>query len=94
MAELHESGVPVTGELLRSVGDHARVASQLLDRTQELHAGAIVIGPDERSGPLGPGVASVLAAQGGRDRFHVLVLHPEAGSLGRPDAAGTSALGR
>jgi nucleotide-binding universal stress UspA family protein len=48
VAELREAGVPVTGELLRSYGTHSDVATQILRRAADLHAGAIVLGPDTR----------------------------------------------
>jgi hypothetical protein len=40
--------VPVTGELLHSYGTHTDVARQILRRAAEIHAGAIVLGPDRR----------------------------------------------
>jgi MFS transporter, ACDE family, multidrug resistance protein len=81
VAELRESGMPVTGELLRSVGSHADVADRILERARELGAGAIVIGPDTRHGVLAAPVAAAVAE---RAEAHVLVLHPSAGALGRP----------
>jgi MFS family permease len=81
IAELSQSGVPVTGELLRSVGTHADVARQILSRADELGAGAIVIGPESRHGALAAPVAAVVAEHA---EAHVVVLHPSAGALGRP----------
>ena len=81
MAELRESGRPVTGELLRSFGNHVDVAGKILARADELGAGAIVIGPETRHGPLSAPVAAVVAE---RAEAHVIVLHPSAGALGRP----------
>jgi predicted MFS family arabinose efflux permease len=81
IAELRESGMPITGELLHSYGTHAEVARQILARAAELGAGAIVIGPETRHGPLAAPVAAVVAE---RAEAHVIVLHPEAGALGRP----------
>ena len=52
VAELRESGMPVTGELLHSVGSHAGVADRIMERAAELGAGAIVVGPDTRHGVL------------------------------------------
>lgn len=49
MDELREAGVPVTGELLHSYGTHTDVARQILRRAANLHAGAIVLGPDTRN---------------------------------------------
>jgi ACDE family multidrug resistance protein len=87
IAELREAGVPVTGEVLHSFGTHADVADQILRRTEELGAGAIVIGPETRHGILGPGVTARVAE---RAPIHVVVLHPSAGALGRPLAAALS----
>jgi nucleotide-binding universal stress UspA family protein len=84
IAELREAGVPVTGEVLHSFGTHADVADQILRRTEELGAGAIVIGPESRHGVLGPGVTARIAEHA---PIHVVVLHPAAGALGRPLAA-------
>jgi ACDE family multidrug resistance protein len=81
MAELRESGMPITGELLHSFGTHADVADQILARAAELNAGVIVIGPETRHGPLAAPVAAAVAE---RADAHVIVLHPEAGALGRP----------
>jgi MFS family permease len=81
MAELRESAMPITGELLHSFGTHADVADQILARAAELNAGAIVIGPETRHGPLAAPVAAAVAE---RADAHVIVLHPEAGALGRP----------
>jgi MFS family permease len=81
IGELRRSGMPVTGELLHSFGTHADVAERILRRAGELEAGAIVIGPETRHGPLATSVAAVLSA---RSPVHVVVLHPSAGALGRP----------
>jgi ribosomal protein S18 acetylase RimI-like enzyme/nucleotide-binding universal stress UspA family protein len=58
LAELHEAGVPIHREVLRSIGDHAAVAGRILERAAELGAGAIVVGP-ESAGPLGGRVAAL-----------------------------------
>ena len=81
IAELRESGMPITGELLHSFGTHADVADQILARACQLGAGAIVIGPETRHGSLAAPVAAAVAE---RAEAHVIVLHPEAGALGRP----------
>jgi MFS family permease len=81
MAKLREAGVPVSGELLRSVGGHADVASAILRRSAELAAGLIVMGPDTRRGLLGPGVTAEIAAKA---PTHVVVINPAAGALGSP----------
>ena len=78
MAELRTAGVPVTGELLHSYGTHADVAGRILARAAELHAGAIVLGPDTRHG----GVTAHVAAHA---PSHVIVINPQAGALGRPE---------
>jgi nucleotide-binding universal stress UspA family protein len=80
VAELRESGVPVTGELLHSFGSHADVAAQILSRARELDAGAIVIGPETRHGVLTAPVAARIAE---RSNVHGIVVHPSAGALGR-----------
>jgi MFS transporter, ACDE family, multidrug resistance protein len=81
VTELRRAGVPVSGELLRSFGTHADVAAGILSRAQELDAGAIIVGPETRHGVLGAPVAARLAE---RAHAHVIVLHPSAGALGRP----------
>jgi MFS transporter, ACDE family, multidrug resistance protein len=81
VAELRESGAPVSGELVHSVGSHADVADAILDRAEALDAGAIIIGPETQRGPLSAPVAARVAEHA---RVHVLVLHPAAGALGRP----------
>jgi nucleotide-binding universal stress UspA family protein len=81
-AELREAGVPVVGELLHSVGSHADVARRILARAAQLSATAIVLGPETRHGPLGGHVAAEIARDA---RSHVIILHPAAGPLGRPD---------
>jgi hypothetical protein len=43
-------GVPVTGELMRSFGSDADVASRIQSRARELDAGAIVVGPETSHG--------------------------------------------
>jgi nucleotide-binding universal stress UspA family protein len=78
---LRGAGVPVAGEVLHSFGTHADVADQILRRADELHAGAIVIGPETRHGVLAPGVTARVAEHA---PVHVVVLHPRAGALGRP----------
>ncbi len=81
MEVLRQAGVPVTGELLRSVGGHADVATAILRRSAELAAGLIVVGPDTRRGLLGPGVTAEIAAN---SPTHVVVINPAAGALGAP----------
>ncbi|HYZ81903.1 MAG TPA: MFS transporter, partial [Solirubrobacteraceae bacterium] len=84
VAELRRSGMPVTGELLRSVGGHAEVAARILDRAARLDAGAIVVGAETSHGPL---LAPVAARIAERAQAHVIVLHPAAGALGRAQPA-------
>ena len=86
VAELHEAGVPVTGELLHSYGTHTDVATQILQRAAELHAGAIVLGADTRHPILTTAVTAYVAAHA---PTHVIVINPNAGALGRPTPAGT-----
>ena len=88
IAELREAGVPVTGEIVHSVGTHTDVAERILGRAAALRAGAIVIGPDTRGSALHPGVTAHVA---GRAPSHVIVLNPRAGALGRPLPAGAPA---
>jgi ACDE family multidrug resistance protein len=83
IAELRESGVPVGGELVRSVGTHADVADEILRRAADLGAGAIVLGPDTHEAAL---AARVTARVAGHAPAHVIVLNPRAGALGRPAA--------
>jgi MFS transporter, ACDE family, multidrug resistance protein len=81
-AELREAGVPVVGESLHSVGSHVDVARRILGRAAEPSATAIVLGPETRHGPL----AAHVGAEVARDAHsHVIILHPAAGPLGRPD---------
>jgi MFS family permease len=87
VAELRESGMPVTGETLHSFGTHADVAERLLHRAAELAAGLIVIGPESEHATLGAGVAARIAAHA---PTHVIVLNPRAGALGRPVPAAAS----
>jgi len=82
VAELREAGVPVAGELLHSVGTHADVAERILSRAAELAATTIVLGPETHRGPLAARVAAEIAA---RASSHVVVMHPDAGPLVRPD---------
>jgi ACDE family multidrug resistance protein len=84
VAELRASGVPVAGEIVRSVGSHADVAERILDRAQEIGAGAIVLGPETHEAAL---AARVTARIAGQAPTHVIVLNPRAGALGRPLAA-------
>ncbi len=84
VAELHESGVPVSGELLRSYGSHTDVATQILNRAAELHAGAIVLGADTRHSALTTAATAYIAAHAST---HVIVINPDAGALGRPTHA-------
>jgi ACDE family multidrug resistance protein len=82
IAELRDARVPVVGELLHSVGSHVDVARLILERAAQLSATAIVLGPETRHGPLGAHVGAEVA----RDAHsHVIILHPAAGPLGRPD---------
>jgi MFS transporter, ACDE family, multidrug resistance protein len=81
IAELRASGVPVAGELVRTVGTHADVAEEILRRASELGAGAIVLGPDSYDAAL---AARVTARIAGEAPTHVVVLNPRAGALGRP----------
>jgi ACDE family multidrug resistance protein len=81
VADLQQSGVPVTGEVLHSFGTHADVANCILRRAAELSAGLIVIGPEREHATLGAGVAARIAAVA---PSHVIVLNPGAGALGRP----------
>jgi MFS transporter, ACDE family, multidrug resistance protein len=81
MDELREAGVPVTGELLHSYGTHTDVADQILHRAAEMHAGAIVLGPDTRHPFLTTAVTGYIAAHA---PTHVIVINPNAGALGRP----------
>ena len=86
VAELRESGVPVSGELLRSYGTHTDVAAQILRRADDLHAGAIVLGADTRHPALTNAVTAYITAHA---PTHVIVINPDAGALGRlhPDTA-------
>jgi MFS transporter, ACDE family, multidrug resistance protein len=84
VTELHEAGVPVTGELLHSYGTHTDVANQILRRAAELHAGAIVLGADTRHPVLTNAVTAYIAAHA---PTHVIVINPNAGALGRPNPA-------
>ena len=81
VAELRESGAPVTGELLESYGTHADVARQILRRAAELGAGAIVVGPDSRQRTIAAGVTARIASHA---PAHVIVVNPRAGAIGRP----------
>ena len=81
VAELREAGVAVTGELLHSYGTHADVATQILHRAAELHAGAIVLGADTRHPVLTTAVTGYIAAHA---PTHVIVINPNAGALGHP----------
>ena len=81
LEKIRQAGVPVTGELLRSVGGHLDVAASVLRRSAELKAGLIVVGPDTRKELLGAGVTAEIAAKA---PTHVVVINPAAGSLGTP----------
>jgi ACDE family multidrug resistance protein len=81
VAELHAAGVPVAGELLRSAGTHADVATRILERAAQLSATTIVLGPETRHGPLG---ARINARIAGSAPTNVIILNPAAGPLGRP----------
>jgi MFS family permease len=78
---LADTGVPVEGELLHVVGSHHDIAGRIVQRASELHATAIVVGPETHRGPLAARVTAEIAATA---PAHVLVVHPEAGPLGRP----------
>jgi ACDE family multidrug resistance protein len=82
VAEVREAGVPVVGELLHSTGTHADVATRILERAAELSATAIVLGPETRHGSLGGRINARIA---GSAPTHVIILHPAAGPLGRPN---------
>jgi len=73
--------MPVEGEIVRSVGDHADVADAILRRAAALGAGAIVVGPDRHEAGLPSGVTARIA---GHAPAHVIVVNPRAGALGRP----------
>jgi hypothetical protein len=88
VAELREAGLPVTGEILHSYGTHADVATQILRRAAELHAGAIVLGADTRHTVLSSEVTAYIAAHA---RTHVIVINPDAGALGAAAPATASA---
>ena len=81
VAELHEAGVPVTAELLHSYGTHTDVATQILQRAADLHAGAIVLGADTRHATLTTAVTAYIAAHA---PTHVIIINPSAGALGHP----------
>jgi MFS transporter, ACDE family, multidrug resistance protein len=81
VAELREAGVPVAGELLHSYGTHTDVATQILHRAADLHAGAIVLGADTRHAALTTAVTAYIAAHA---PTHVIVINPNAGALGQP----------
>jgi nucleotide-binding universal stress UspA family protein len=84
VAELHEAGVPVTGELLHSYGTHTDVATHILRKAADLRAGAIVLGADTRHPILTTAVTAYIAAHA---PTHVIVINPNAGALGRPTPA-------
>jgi nucleotide-binding universal stress UspA family protein len=81
VAELREAGVPVTGELLHSYGTHTDVATQILRKAVDLHAGAIVLGADTRHPILTTAVTAYITAHA---PTHVIVINPNAGALGHP----------
>jgi MFS family permease len=81
VAELHEAGVPVMGEVLHSFGTHTDVATQILRKAADLRAGAIVLGADTRHPILTTAVTAYIAAHA---PTHVIVINPKAGALGRP----------
>jgi MFS transporter, ACDE family, multidrug resistance protein len=80
MDELRAAGVPVTGELVHSYGTHADVAREILRRSEDMHAGAIVLGPETRHASMTSAVTAYIAAHA---PSHVIVVNPEAGALGR-----------
>jgi MFS family permease len=79
IATLSQAGVPVTGELLHTFGDHATVADIILRRAAELSAGLIAVGPDTRQLTLSSSVTAEIAAKA---PTHVVVINPKAGPLG------------
>jgi ACDE family multidrug resistance protein len=81
VATLSTAGVSVSGELLSSVGGHSDVARAILDRSAELAAGLIVVGPETTHGLLGPGVTAEIAASA---PTNVVIINPAAGALGSP----------
>jgi ACDE family multidrug resistance protein len=84
IAELRETGVPVTGELLHSYGRHTDVAAEIIHRAADLGAGAIVLGPETRHATTAGGINAYIATHA---PGHVIILNPDAGVLGRPSAA-------
>jgi hypothetical protein len=84
VSELSAAGIDATGELLHATGSHADVAGRILSRTAELGAATIVVGPEVDPGRSNNQVVGEVAA---RATGHVVVLHPEAGPLGRAPAA-------
>ena len=86
-AELGEAQVPVTGELLHSVGTHADIAAAILNRARALGAGLIVLGPETRNGATAAGVNAYIATHAPGD---VIILNPDAGILGRRIAGATT----
>jgi hypothetical protein len=81
IAELRESGMPVDGEIVHSIGNHVDVADAILRRAAAIGAGAIVVGPDRHEAGLPTGVTARIA---GHAPAHVIVVNPRAGALGRP----------
>jgi MFS transporter, ACDE family, multidrug resistance protein len=88
VAELRKAGVPVTGELLHSYGTHTDVATEILHRAADLHAGAIVLGADTRHPLLTTAVTAYVAAHA---PTHVIVINPDAGALGPAPPTAASA---
>jgi MFS family permease len=78
----------LAGLVLHSYGTHTDVATEILRRAADIHAGAIVLGPDTRPATLTSAVTAYIAAHAPR---HVIVINPEAGALGRPAAAAAHA---
>ncbi|HWD84625.1 MAG TPA: MFS transporter [Solirubrobacteraceae bacterium] len=79
VTELQAAGVSATGELLHATGTHADIATRILARTGELEANTIVVGPQRNHRRANQVVGEIAA----RASAHVIVLHPEAGPLGR-----------
>jgi MFS transporter, ACDE family, multidrug resistance protein len=92
-AVLARAGVGVSGELLRTHGDHADVGRAILRRAAALSAGLIVVGPASRHGALasvlGPSVTAHIAEHA---PCHVLVVNPQAGAVGAGAGAVAPAL--
>jgi hypothetical protein len=64
-------------------GTHTDVAAQILQRSFDLGAGAIVLGPEGRHGTPTTDVNAYIAAHA---PGHVIIINPAAGALGRRSA--------